>query len=390
MTLSDNISVLVVDDEYWVRENMRRVIDWDARGFVFLEPASDGEDALARIKSHSPNIVFADVNMPRMTGIELAEKCAVEFPEIVLVAFSGYDDYKYVRGIMLAGAVDYLLKPIKPIELISALNKASEKLLLSKETAKLRQLRDSINTDAEYTQILYDENSAKLSELELEYAGFSVAVFSFPSLARESGNLSLFTEGRNRDIKRVISDAFRGGAIAVFRNTQNPTEYILLTELPPDAVRSAYTELHAKLESVGGAFKLRVSNYHFAFAELAKAYKEAQPHSDWGARSVIPQIRAYIDANYFEEINLQSLSEKFGVESTYLSKLFSQETGETLMAYLTNKRVEKAKEFLANTRMSVNRTSEAVGYSDYAYFGRVFKKITGLTPGQYREGTSKC
>jgi two-component system response regulator YesN len=67
-----------------------------------------------------------------------------------------------------------------------------------------------------------------------------------------------------------------------------------------------------------------------------------------------------------------------------LSRTFKQETGSTVMDYIITRRVDKAKELLHDPAMSIKRAAESVGYSDLTYFHRVFKKITGMTPGQVK------
>lgn len=103
-------------------------------------------------------------------------------------------------------------------------------------------------------------------------------------------------------------------------------------------------------------------------------------------RSVVKQAVQFIDSNYFEELSLSSLAQQFNVESSYFSKMFRQETGENLMVYITRLRVEKAKEFMANKEVSLTEIAFMVGYDDYTYFSRVFRKVEGKSPRDYRTG----
>lgn len=101
-------------------------------------------------------------------------------------------------------------------------------------------------------------------------------------------------------------------------------------------------------------------------------------------KHIIRQAAAYIDENYFEDLTLSSLSEKFNVESSYFSRMFRQELGENLILYITRKRIEKAKAYIANGDINLTEIAFMVGYNDYSYFNRVFKKNTGMSPREYR------
>ena len=95
-------------------------------------------------------------------------------------------------------------------------------------------------------------------------------------------------------------------------------------------------------------------------------------------------IKSYLKDHYMEDISLGKLAGIFGYSPSYLSKMFSQEMGESLILYITNKRIEKAKEYMKNSEISLADVAFMVGYDDYTYFSRVFKKSTGMNPRNYR------
>jgi len=105
-------------------------------------------------------------------------------------------------------------------------------------------------------------------------------------------------------------------------------------------------------------------------------------------RQIIRQAAAYIDENYFEDLNLSVLAEKFSVESSYFSRIFRQEMGENLIFYITRKRIEKAQSLIAGSDTNLTEIAFLVGYNDYSYFNRVFKKNTGMSPREYRNSVS--
>lgn len=92
----------------------------------------------------------------------------------------------------------------------------------------------------------------------------------------------------------------------------------------------------------------------------------------------------YINAHYFEDLNLDILAQNVFVSSYYLSHLFRREMGVTFSDYLTKVRVSRAKELLMEGR-SVEDVSGCVGYRDGNYFIKIFKKYVGVTPSKYRK-----
>lgn len=115
------------------------------------------------------------------------------------------------------------------------------------------------------------------------------------------------------------------------------------------------------------------------------ANKEEAPES---IRSVVKQAIRYIDAHYFEELTLSNLAVQFNVESSYFSKIFRQETNETLMVYIAKRRIEKAIEYMKDGNINLTEIAFMVGYYDYTYFNKVFRKITGSSPSDFRNNLS--
>ena len=93
----------------------------------------------------------------------------------------------------------------------------------------------------------------------------------------------------------------------------------------------------------------------------------------------------YIEAHLEEPISLRELAEMSHMNANYFSVLFKEHTGLTFSDYLTRRRVQRAKELIVGTTLSVNEISERVGYQTAKYFIKVFRKLEGMSPGQYRQ-----
>lgn len=103
------------------------------------------------------------------------------------------------------------------------------------------------------------------------------------------------------------------------------------------------------------------------------------------SQDVIRKITAYIDDHLAEEVSRQQLAEFVHFNPAYLSRLFKREIGASLTDYILSKRIDKSKQLLATTRMKISDIASAVGYDNIPYFSRKFKKVTNLTPHEYRK-----
>lgn len=113
---------------------------------------------------------------------------------------------------------------------------------------------------------------------------------------------------------------------------------------------------------------------------IAEQYKRHQQED----KHVIFDIAKYIEAHYREEITLQDIADRFFLSREYISRKFKQEFKENLSDYIGRIRIEKAKVLLLNPDTRIAQIAELVGYQDEKYFSKVFKKLTGFTPGEYR------
>jgi len=105
-------------------------------------------------------------------------------------------------------------------------------------------------------------------------------------------------------------------------------------------------------------------------------------------KSVVNTIRDYIDQNYQENITRTSLAKIVYLSPDYIARFFKKETGISLVNYIIKKRVDIAKDLLTNTDLPIHVISDKVGYGNYSYFTKLFKKETNYTPVDFRKVTN--
>ncbi|UJF32462.1 helix-turn-helix domain-containing protein [Paenibacillus hexagrammi] len=120
-------SALIIDDELPARRAIRALGQWEQFGITDLYEAENGMQGLELLAEFRPDVVFIDMKMPVVSGVEFMNQ-AVNVMQTKFIVISGFDDFNYMRSAIHSGAVDYLLKPIKRKELNEALEKAVEQL----------------------------------------------------------------------------------------------------------------------------------------------------------------------------------------------------------------------------------------------------------------------
>ena len=106
----DMISVMIVDDEYIVREDLKTLIDWEKEGFQIVAEAENGVRGLGMYRQFRPQLIFADIKMPVMDGLAMSQKILEENPETKIILLTAYSDFDYARKAMEQEIHSYLLK----------------------------------------------------------------------------------------------------------------------------------------------------------------------------------------------------------------------------------------------------------------------------------------
>lgn len=111
---------------------------------------------------------------------------------------------------------------------------------------------------------------------------------------------------------------------------------------------------------------------------------EGNLHSGDKKENIIEQVKAFIEEHLKEELSRKILAEKVFLSEVYISKLFASVTGMSIPAYISSRRIEKAKQYLTHSGLSVSKIAIEVGYSNFSYFSKTFRDLVGCTPNEYR------
>ena len=237
------LNVYIADDEVWIILGLKKLLEKiDVDSFI-VGTANNGLMAKEEIAMFKPDVIFTDIRMPGLSGLELLQAIPEVSPDSKVVIITGFAEFSYAKEAVQHHAFDYLLKPIK-----------------------------------------------------------------------------------EEDLQRVMT---------------------------------------AILKERG---------------ETEGEEKQA-PVNDKMIDSVVADIRDH----YMEDISLTSLAAKYNVSMGSLSKMIKDHLQLNFSDYIASLRIQRAKELLSDETLSIQEIAEIVGYNDYFYFTKVFKKIEGISPSKYRK-----
>ncbi|MBO4609679.1 MAG: response regulator [Lachnospiraceae bacterium] len=237
------LNVYIADDEVWIILGLKKLLEKiDVDSFV-VGTANNGLMAKEEIEMFKPDVIFTDIRMPGLSGLELLQAIPEVSPDSKVVIITGFAEFSYAKEAVQHHAFDYLLKPIK-----------------------------------------------------------------------------------EEDLQRVMTAILKERGEAPDEEKQTPV-------------------------------------------------------NDKMIDSVVSDIREH----YMEDISLTSLAAKYNVSMGSLSKMIKDHLQLNFSDYIASLRIQRAKELLSDETLSIQEIAEIVGYNDYFYFTKVFKKIEGISPSKYRK-----
>ena len=158
------ITILIVDDEKLERRGIRFLLKREG-DFQILE-AANGKDALGILASNHVDILFSDVKMPYMNGLELTKAVREDHPDMEIVIFSGYNDFSYAREALRYGVVDYVLKPVDPNEFHKTFQRVMENISSKEEKQKQQNRKEDYLKKYFFLRYLYSGKEEDFVQLE--------------------------------------------------------------------------------------------------------------------------------------------------------------------------------------------------------------------------------
>ncbi len=178
--------VMIIDDEESARKLMRALINWEEFGMEVAGEAASGVEAINTIDDIKPDIVFADISMPFMNGLEFTKLATDRYPELIIIIMTAFDEFEYARKCISMPVFDYMVKPMVRAEIEEALKRAVERLKNSKDFweeqkkysgSEMDEESNSIELIKRYVEKNYNDSGINLGQVAAEF-GFSSSYLS--------------------------------------------------------------------------------------------------------------------------------------------------------------------------------------------------------------------
>ncbi len=304
--------VLLADDEYWAREKIRNMIQWENYSLEFLEPAKDGEQVLEKLERCRPDILITDINMPFVNGVELLGILQEKYADIVTFVISGYDDFEYVKGTFLAGAINYLIKPVNKFDLVDALSRALE--IISKRQASKEALLKaaSMIQDSEYSQLLEREDTCFAAQGaiggSLDFSRRRMVFVKLHHMKKLSEAYQYDRSLLSWSIKKQILQSLECSSPIIFNHIYHANEFIAVTKMEGQALSRSAARILRDMEALSkGPVTVVVSEGSSVVNTIYKGYIQAA--TAWMAR---PFSRASVLLSCGQEKVKQAQAKPFG------------------------------------------------------------------------------
>ena len=497
------ISVLLVDDDRILLDNLASICDWEALGFHIAGKAMNGVQAGNMYKKLRPDLVISDIVMPALDGIGLLKQIMEQDPSAWVILLSSYEDFDYAKQGILYGARDYMLKNEITPETIT------EKLLLIRSRIAKQQQETALfraNALADLFRHQHNTSTADmLSSTALRsfvYQSFGYVILDIPTRlnapeeetgpvwdlaktlserfpeetaaaiadhqillltdpAADASHLERYDRLRRFCEELRQTDCLPAGTVFLLSTTprdlvdfyrlytahmlrkrhfarmdpDTPVRQIedlhLPDELPafsfdrkifrpfektgdPEALEAVLQDLQEQIAEAEGldsfeecaAFLFgcvsdriyeqthlrpqfpQAYTYRDYFASLQKLCRDALSRTPQPIRSCSPAVQRameYVEAHYAEpDLSIAEIAESVNLSANYLTSLFREEAGMKLKAFVTEVRMQKARQLLLSSLDPVSEIAARVGFSSGQYFSQAFQKHSGLTPKEYR------
>lgn len=501
------LTVLIADDEPYVRCGIKNIIPWNENGFTICSEGINGNDTYNKILELNPDLVLIDIKMPGKSGLEVIKDSVEKGFKGRFIIISGHSEFNYAKEAIKYGVKMYLLKPLDEDELLNIIislkeeiceeininknNNAKMKLIKEHVLCQLclnniihesQEIEKSINAESiivalicNYKDSFYNNDIIKLencvkrrlliNNLEILKVKDNVAVMFYDKdfklvnsileniktqIEEELQQKVFITIGSNVSNIKDINVSYSIAESLMDKRYIYLTEGIISEEKIKKYKEKKYLSEKLILENLYTSIEIgEISNVkklllQLEYVIMGKGYNEdtvkmllttsfinlmqkiitnyktnknfdeenatiiEEIHNKGSLHDIInflieelsfisktigiastdngiKRIIRYVDNKYYCDLKLESLAEIFGYNSSYLGKLFKENTGKSFNTYLDILRIDKAKELLVEDRLKVYQVCEKVGYKNIDYFYSKFKRYVGISPSNYKK-----
>lgn len=345
-------SIIICDDEKIERDYIKRILTKYPNDYQLIGEAANGKEVIELSFKYNPDIIIMDIKMPIYSGLEAARIIKLQFKNVIIILNSAYSEFEFAQRALNYGLDGYLLKP------------SSEKIIIETIKSSLEK-KETIN--------LIHENSS-----------FFSSVITYP----HDNIKSLIDSIYLKDIYLIKSNiepylAFlekEKENLCKYKINIINTMFSLMIEMQNFVSEEAYIRFY----NLNHILKINRKNYSYELLNIIEDFLisfiytlENEFQSNSSCEDI---VQNYIDNHFKEEITLESLSEIFHFNPSYISRSFHQNKKVTISSYINKKRIDYSIDLLKNSNLLIKEIAWESGFINTSHFNKVFKDVTGKTP----------
>lgn len=392
---SSPIKVLIVDDEQLVRKGLRMTIDWEKHQMTVVDDAPNGSLGWQLFMKHRPQLVITDIVMPEMDGIELAQRIKEEAPETAILFLSCHRDFMYAKQGIHIGVQDYIVKTDMDDEHIDdSLNRARMEIekIIVKQQASLSLVKGLQDPSGEALGAWLHDHSYEAQEYVMQQlrAGWkwmlSGACLFHIYIPQEQEAVLCSSRNQWRELSLAYQDQLK------LLDIDAHSALVVCDQKLQRNVQSKLVEMKLQNNRLEWRQAGPIANAESWFSAVRKLFRlwKVECHTEllsMAHKEDIIEAMDYIDQHLDTDLRAADVAAYIGVSRSYFSTIFKEATGCSIISYISERKLEKAKELLSATTIRTEEVAEKIGIQDVKYFSKWFKKRAELTPGQYRTQT---
>jgi two-component system response regulator YesN len=418
--------LLIVDDEPDVLLALHAfLVEQEDLDIDVLTAESAGE-ALAILDRERLDILLSDICMPGMNGIELLRRVRDNWPDCRTIFLTGYTEFAYIYEAEKLEAVSYLLKTEGRDRIIETVRKTIEQIDEAHRIARLEQMAVQTGTERPYLMrevmesLSAGEWTTQLSQtIHNLYPGFDtgkpvlaavgrVNCTDRPGFLEKAGFLALLEDLANRHLGRhfqvMLGETERWILLFLLQPDDPAADRTRLAHLARgsfETIQTLLMENHGVyLSVVIHAQEQPLASIQPTCAQLAGILRSElrygagirmlglteQPDGQLSDENqAIAMVRTIVAQHYDRPLSLTWLAGQVYLNPSYLSRLFKRLAGVTLIHYINQVRINRAKELLLTSNMKVSDIAACTGFESPSYFNQAFKRQAGIAPIDFRQ-----
>ena len=432
------MNVLIVDDQKAIVESLREGIRWEELGVEKVYTACSAREAKLVLVNFPVDVMLSDIEMPEEDGLELCQWAKERLPALECIFLTSHADFSYAREAIRLGSFDYILQPVRYEEVEAVLRKAEGKI---RENQSVRQLQNTRKLVVEQRDTILEAICMKLRQgregdaeqilstlkelLQPDFKKFSF----YPAVVRIIKWKRIINTWDDKlvrlVVRNVLEELFAGAHGVTCIASMQDGSFVILAAVEESlfdeekwevGLKEFYDFVEAQMdfsiavymgtklpaseeESRGPAFggmltylagvgeELNPSGKSGIFKLADGAGEEAEGNE--GEAEPVQKAVSYIKANLNKNISRTDVAELVHLNEEYFSRLFKQQTGETFKDYILLEKMKMARTLLERSNLSISIVASKVGYDNFSHFSKMFKKLTDMTPQEYRKEHQK-